>query len=31
MCPMEVYRLDEEHLAHENWPDSKNYWISLLD
>ncbi|MBA0694891.1 hypothetical protein Goari_005155, partial [Gossypium aridum] len=21
--PMKVYRLDGEHLAHENWPDSE--------
>ncbi|MBA0867919.1 hypothetical protein Goshw_005994 [Gossypium schwendimanii] len=31
MHPMEVYCLDGDHLAHENWPDSKSYWRSLLD
>ncbi|MFQ6658047.1 hypothetical protein Gotur_027480 [Gossypium turneri] len=29
--PMEVDRLDEDYLAHENWPDSNNYWRSLSD
>ncbi|MBA0865389.1 hypothetical protein Goshw_011716 [Gossypium schwendimanii] len=31
MCPMEVYRLDGEHLAHKSWPNLKNYWRSLSD
>ncbi|MBA0870095.1 hypothetical protein Goshw_007769 [Gossypium schwendimanii] len=31
MRPMEVYRLDGDHLAHKNWPDSKSYWTSLSD
>ncbi|MBA0750616.1 hypothetical protein Gogos_002022 [Gossypium gossypioides] len=31
MCPMEVYRLDGEHLAHKNLLDLKNCWRSLSD
>ncbi|KAH1096345.1 hypothetical protein J1N35_013266 [Gossypium stocksii] len=31
MRPMEVDQFDGDHLAHENWPDSKSCWRSLSD